>query len=149
MSCLTNYEALQIAEKRREAKGKGERERYTRLNAECQRIARRDKKAFFNEQCKEIEENNEKEMTRDFFKKIADIKGTFHARIGTIKERNVMDLTEVEETEKRWQEYTGELYKKGLNDPDNHDGVIAHLEPDILEGEVKWAIGSSTTDKAN
>ena len=148
MSCLTNYEALQIAEKR-EANGKGERERYTQLNAECQRIARRDKKDFFNEQCKEIEENNEKGMTGDFFKKITDIKGTFHARMGTIKERNVMDLTEPEETEKRWQEYT-ELYKKkGLNDPDNHDGVITHLEPDILEGEVKWAIGSSTTDKAN
>ena len=91
-------------------------------------------------------------MTRDLFKKTADIKGTFHARMGTIKERNVMDLTEAEETEKRWQEYTGELYKKGLNDSDNHDGVITHLvilEPDILEGEVKQAIGSTTTDKAN
>ena len=130
-------EALQIAEKRREAKGKGEKERYTQLNAEFQRIARRDKKAFFNEQCKKIEETNRMEKTRDLFKKIGDIKETFHARMGTIKDRNGKDLTEAEEIKKRWQEYTEELYKKGLNDPDNHDGVVTHLEPDILECEVK------------
>ena len=135
-------------EEKQKAAGWGGSERYTQLSAKFQRIARRDKKAFFNEQCKEIEENNEKEMTRDFFKKIADIKGTFHARIGTIKERNVMDLTEVEETEKRRQEYTEELYKKDLNDQDNHDGVITHLEPDVLECKVKWALGSITTNKA-
>ena len=149
MSCLTNYEALQKAEKRREAKGKGERERYTRLNAECQRIARRDKKAFFNEQCKEIEENSRMGKTRDLFKKSTDTKGTFHAKMSSIKDKNGMDLKEAEDIKKRWQEYTEELYKKDLHDQDNHDGMIAHLEPDILEGEVKWAIGSSTTDKAN
>ena len=132
-------EALQIAEKRREAKGKGERERYVHLNTELQRIARRDKKAFFSNQCKEIEENNRMGKTRDLSKKIRDNKGTFHAKMGTRKDRNGMDLTEAEDIKKRWQEYTEELYKKGLNDPDNHDGVVTHLEPDILECEVKWA----------
>ena len=107
------------------------------MNAEFQRIARRDKKAFFNEQCKKIEDTNRMEKTRDLFKKIGDIKETFHARMGTIKDRNGKDLTEAEEIKKRWQEYTEELYKKGLNDPDNHDGVVTHLEPDILECEVK------------
>ena len=125
-------------------KGKGEKERYTHLNAEFQRIARRDKKAL-SEQCKEIVENNRMEKTRDLFKKIRDTKGTFYAKVGTIKDRNCMDLREAEDIKKRWQEYTEELYKKDLNDPDNHDGVISHLEPDILEYEVKWALGSITT----
>ena len=128
-------EDLQIAEERREVKSKGERERYTQLKAELQRIARRDKKTFLNEQCKEIGENNRKEKTRDLFKKTGDIKGTFHARMGTIKDRNSKD--QAEEIKKRWQEYTAELYKKGLNDPHNHDGMVTHLEPDILECEVK------------
>ena len=119
-------EALQIAEKRREAKGKGEKERYKHLNAEFQRIAWRDMKAFLSNQCKQIEENNRMGKTRDHFKKIRDTKGTFHAKMDTIKERNGMDLTEAEDTKKRWQEYT-ELYNKDLNDPDNHDGVITHL----------------------
>ena len=119
-------EALQIAEKRRDVKGKGEKERYTHLNAEFQRIARRDKKAFLGDQSKEIEENNRMGKTRDLFKKIADTKETFHAKMDTIKDRNVMDLTEVEDIKKRWQEYTEELYKKHLHDPDNHDGVITH-----------------------
>ena len=126
-------QALQIAEKRREAKGKREKERYTHLNAEFQRIARRDKKAFLSDQHKEIEENNRMGKTRDLFKKIRDTKGTFHAEMGSIKDRNGMDLTEAEDIKKRWQEYTEELYKKDLQDPDNHDGVITHLEPDILE----------------
>ena len=121
-------QALQIAEKRREAKGKGEKERYTCLNAEFQRIARRGKKAFLGNQCKEIEENNRIERTRDLFKKIRDTKGQFHAKMGTIKDRNGMDLTQAEVIKKRWQEYTEELYKKDLHDPDNHDGVITHLE---------------------
>ena len=141
-------EALQIAVKRREAKGKGEKERYTHLNAEFQ-IARSDKKAFLSDQCKEIEENNRIGKTRDLFKKIKDTKGIFHAKIGSIKDRNVMDLTEAEDIKKRWQEYTEELYKKDLHDLDNHDGVITHLEPDILECEVKWALGSITTNKAS
>ena len=126
-------EALQIAVKRREVKSKGEKERYKHLNAEFQSIARRDKKAFFSDQCKEIEENNRMGKTRDLFKKIRDIKGKFHAKMGSIKDRNGMDLTEAEEIKKRGQEYTKELYKEGLNDPDNHDGVVTHLEPDILE----------------
>ena len=130
-------EALQIAEERREKKGKGEWERYTQLNAEFQQIARIDKKAFLNEQCKEIEENNRMGKTRDPFKKIGDIKGTFLARMGTTKDRNDKDLTEAEDIKKRWQEYTEELYKKGLNDPDNHDSVVTHLQQDILECEVK------------
>ena len=125
-------EALQIAEKRREGKSKGEKGRYTHLNAEFQRIARRDKKAFLSDQCKEIEENNRMGETRDLFKKIRDTKGTFHAKMGTIKDRNGMDLTEAEDV-KKWQEYTEERYKKDLHDPDNHDGMITHLLPDILE----------------
>ena len=126
-------EALQIAVKRREAKSKGEKERYKHLNAEFQRIARRNKKAFLSNQCKEIEENNRIGKTRDLFKKIRDTKGTFHAKMGSIKDRNGMDLTEAEDIKKRWQEYTEELHKKDLHDPDNHNGVITHLEPDILE----------------
>ena len=126
-------EALQIAEKQIEAKSKGEKERYTHLNAELQRIARRDKKAFLSDQCKETEENNRMGKTRDLFKKIRDTKGTFQAQMGLIKDRNGMDLTEAEDIKKRWQEYTEELYKKDLHDPDNHDGVTTHLEPDILE----------------
>ena len=125
--------ALQIAVKRREAKSKGEKERYTHLNAEFQRIARRDNKAFLSDQCKEIEENNRMGKTRDLFKKIRDTKGTFHTKMGSIKDRNGRDLTEAEDTKKRWQEYTEELYKKDLQDPDNDDGVITHLEPDILK----------------
>ena len=140
--------ALQTAMKRREEKSKAERERYKHLNAEFQRIARRDKKAFLSNQCKEIEENNRMGKTRDLFKKIRDTKGTFHAKMGSIKDRNNMDLTEAEDI-KRWQEYTEKLYKKDLLDPDNHDGVITHLEPDILECEVKWALGSITTNKAS
>ena len=142
-------EALQIAVKRREAKSKEERERYSHLNAEFQRIARRDRKASLSDQYKEIEENNRMGKTRDLFKKLRDIKGTFQAKIGSIKGRNGMDLTEAEDIKKRWQEYTEELYKKDLHDPDFHNGVIAHLEPDILECEVKWALGSITTNKAS
>ena len=142
-------EALQIAEKWREAKGKGEKERYTHLNAEFQRIARRDKKAFLSDQCKKIEENNRMGKTRDLFKKIRDTKGTFLAKMGAIKDRNGLDLTEAEGIKKTWQEYTEEQYKKDLHDPDNHDGVIMHLEPDILECKVKWALGSITMNKTS
>ena len=134
--------------KREEVKGKGEKERYTHVNAEIQKKARRDKKAFLSVQCKEIEENNRMGKTRDLFKKIRDTKGTFHAKMGTIKDRSGMDLTEAEDNKKRWQEYTEELYKQDLHDPDNHNGVITHLEPDVMEREVKWALGSSTMDKA-
>ena len=141
-------EALQIAVKRREAKSKGERQRYKHLNAEFQRIARRDKKAFISDQCKEIEEKNKMGKTRDLFKTIGDTKGTFHAKMGSIKDRNVLDLTEAEDIKKRWQEYMEELYKKDLLDPDNHD-MITNLEPDILECEVKWALESITTNKAS
>ena len=130
-------EALQIAVKKRDLKSKEEKERYIYLNAEFQRRARRDKKAFLSDQCKEIEENNRMGKTRDLFKKIRDTKGTFHTNMGSIKDRNGMDLTETEDIKKRWQEYTEELYKKDLQDPDNHDSVITHLEPDILESEVK------------
>ena len=142
-------EGLQIGEKRREAKVKGEKERYTHLNAEFQRIARRHKKAFLSDQCKEIKENNTMGKTRDLFKKIRDTTGTFHTEMGTIKDRNGMDLTEAGDIKQRWQECTEELYKKDLHDPDNHNGVIPHLEPDILECEVKWALGSITTNKAS
>ena len=135
--------------KRREARSKGEKERYTHLNAEFQRIARRDKKAFFSDQCKEIEEKNRIGKTRGLFKKIRDTKGTFHAKMGSIKDRNGMELTEAEDIKKRWQEYTEELYKTDLHNPDNHDGVITHLEPDILECEVKWALRSKTMSKAS
>ena len=120
-------EALQIAEKRRKAKGKGEKERYTHLNAEFQRIAWKDKKAFLSDQCKEIEENNRTGKTRGLFKKIQDTKGTLHAKMGSVKDRNGMDLTEAEDIKKRWQKYTEELYKKDLQDQDKHDGVITHL----------------------
>ena len=123
-------------------KGKGEKERYTHLNAEFQRIARRDKKTFLSDQWKDIEENNRVGKTRDLFKKIKDTKGTFHAKMGTVKDRNGMDLREAEDVKKGWQEYTEELYKKDLHDTDNHDGVIIHLETDILECEVKWALAS-------
>ena len=126
-------ESLQIAEKRRGVKGKGEKERYIHQTAEFQRIARKDKKAFLSDQCKEIEENNRMGKTRDLFKKIRDTKGKFHAKMSSIKDRNGMDLTEAEDIKKRWQEYTEELYKKDLHNPDIHDGVITHLEPDILE----------------
>ena len=142
-------EALQIAVKRRESKSKGEKERYKHLNAEFQRTARRDKKAFFSDQCKEIEEKNRMGKTRDVFKKIRDTKGTFHAKMGSIKDRNGMDLTEAEDIKKRWQEYTEELYKKELHYPDSHDGVITHLETDILECEVKWALEIITKNKAS
>ena len=130
-------EALQIA-----------KERYKHLKAEFQRIARRDKKAFLSDQCKEIEENNRMGKTRNLFKKIRDTKGTFHAKMGSIKDRNGTDLTEAEDIKKRWQEYT-ELYKKDLHDQDNHNGVITHLEPEILKCEVKWALESLTTNKAS
>ena len=130
-------EALQIAVKRREVKSKGEKERYKHLNAEFQRIARRDKKAFLRDQCKEIEENNRMGKTRDLFKKMRDTKGTFYAKMGSIQGRNGMDLTEAEDIKKTWQEYTEELYKTHLHDPDNHNGVITHLEPDTLECKVK------------
>ena len=132
-------EGLQTAVKRRDAKGKGDKEKYTHLNEEFQRITRRDKKAFLSDQCKEIEENNRMGKTRDLFKKMRDTKGTFHAKVGSIKDRNGMDLTEAEDIKKRWKEYTEELYKKDLHEPDNHNGVITYLEPDILECEVKWA----------
>ena len=124
--------ALQIAEKRKEAKGKGENERYTHLNAEFQGIARRDKKAFLSDQYKEIKENNRMGKTRELFKKIRDTKGTFHAKMGTMKDRNGMDLAEAEYIKKKWQEYTEKVYKNDFHDPDNHDGVITDLEPDIL-----------------
>ena len=130
-------------------KGKGEKERYYHLNAEFQRIARRDKKAFISDQCKEIEENNRMGKTRDLFKKVRDTKETFHTKMGTVKDRNGMYLTEAEDIKKRWQEYTEELYRKDRHDPDNHDGVITHLEPDILEWEVKWALGSITMKNAS
>ena len=119
------------------------------LNVEFHRIARRDKKAFLSDQCKEIEKNNRMGKTRDLFKKIKDTKGTLHAKMGSIKDRNGTDLTEAEDIKKRWKEYTGELYKKDLHDPDNHTGVITHLEPDILECEVKWALESITMNKAS
>ena len=130
-------EALQTAEEWREVTGKGERERYIQLNVEFQRIARRDKNAFLNEQDKEIEENNRMGKTRDLFRKTGDIKGIFHARMGMIKDRNGKALTEAEEIKKRWQEYSEKLYKKGLNDPDNQDGVVTHMELDI------WSVMSS------
>ena len=137
-----------MAERRRDLKGKGEKGRYSHLNAGFQRTARRGKKAFLSDQCKEIEEKNRMGKTRDLFKKSSDTKGAFHAKMGSIKDRNGRDLTEAEDTKKRWQEYTQELYKKDLHDPDNHNGVITHLEPDILECEVKWALGSMTANKA-
>ena len=140
-------QGLEIAEKRREAKGKGVTERYTHLNVEFQRIARR-KIGFLNEQCKERKGNNRMGNTRDHFKKIRDTKGIFYTKMVTVKDRNGMDLTEAGDTKKRRQEYT-ELYKEDLHDPGNHDSVITHLEPDILECEVKWALGSITMNKAS
>ena len=127
---------MQRAVNRREVKGKGEKERYTYLHAQFQKIARRDKKAILSNQCKEIEENNRTRKSRDLFKKIRDTKGTFHAKMGTIKDRNGMDLTEAEDIKKRWQEYTEKLYRKDLHNPDNHDSVITNLEPEILECKV-------------
>ena len=134
--------------KRKEVKSKGEKERYIHLNAEFQRIAKRNKKAFLSDQCKEVEENSRMGKTRDLFKKIRDTKGLFYAKMGSIKDRNGMDLTEAENIKKRWQEYT-ELHKKDPPDPDNHNGVITHLEPDILECEVQWHLESITTNKAS
>jgi len=145
---VSQKEKHQYSMKRREAKSKGEKERYKHLNAEFQRIARRDKKAFLSGQCKDIEENNTMGKTRDLFKKIRDTKGTFHAKMGSIKDRNGMDLTEAEDIKKRWQEYT-KLYKKRSPYQDNHDGMITHLEPDILEREVKWVLEKITTNKAS
>ena len=142
-------EALHRAVNRREVKGKGEKEIYTHLNAEFQKTARKDKKAFISEQCKEIKANNRMGKTRDLIRKIRDTKGTFHTKMGTIKDRNGMDLTEAEDIKRRWQEYTEELYRKDLHDPDNHDGVITHLEPDILECEVKWTLGGITRNEAS
>ena len=142
-------EAVQIAVKRKEAKSKGEKERYIHLNAEFQRKARRDKEAFLSNQCKEIEENSRMGKTRDFFKKIRDTKGTFYTKMGSIKDRNGRDLTEAEDIKKSWQKYTEELYKKYLHNPHNHDGMITHLEPDILECEVKWVLGSTTMNKVS
>ena len=133
--------------KRRKAKSKGEKERYKHLNAEFQRIARRAKKAFLSNQHKEIEENNRTGKTRDLFKKIRDTKGTFHAKMGSIKDRNGMDLTEAEDIKKRWQVYTEELYEKDRHNQDNHDGVITHLAPDILECEVNWTLEKSLRTK--
>ena len=141
-------EALQIAVKRRESKTK-EKRKDKHLNAEFQRIARRDKKAFLREQCKEIEENNRRGKTRDVFKKIGNVKTTFHPKMGTTKDRKSKDLIEVDEIKKRCSEYTQELYKKDLNDPDNHNGVVSHPEPDILECEVKWALGITAANKAS
>ena len=135
--CWLYEEALKIAEKKREAKGKGENEIHTHLKAKFQRIARRDKKAFLSDQCKEIDENNRMGKTRDLLKKIRNTKGTFNAKMGTVKDRNGMNLRETEDIKKRWQEYTEELYRKDLHDPHNHYGVITHLEPDILECKVK------------
>ena len=135
---MKSEEALQIAVKRREAKSKGEKERYKQLNAEFQRIARRDKKAFLSDQHKEIEGSKRMGKTRDRFMKIRDTKGTFHAKMGSVKDRNGMDLTEAEDIKKRCQEYTEELYKKDLHDPDSHDDVITNPEPSIVECKVKW-----------
>ena len=142
-------EALQIAEERREAKDKGEKERYTHLNAEFQRIARRDKKAFLSDQCKEMEEINRMKKTRDLFMKIRDTPGIFHVNMSTINDRNGIDLTEAEDIKMSWQEYTEELYKKDLHDPDNHNGMITNLESDILECKVKQALGSITMNNAS
>ena len=141
-------EVLEIAEKRREVKGKGEKERHTHLSAEFQRTARRDKKAFLSDQCKEIQEKNKMGKTRLLFKKISDTKGNFHAKMGTINDRNGMDLREAEDIKKRWQEYREELYKKDLHNPSNHDGGITRLESDILESKVTGALGSITANKA-
>ena len=142
-------ETSQIIEERREAKGKGEKERYTQLNAEFQRTVRRAKKTFLNEQCKQIEENKRMGKTVDLFKKFGNTKGTLHTKMSMIKDRNGKDVIEAAEIKKRWQEYTEELYKTNLNGPDNHNGAVTHLELDILECEVKWALGSTTMNKAS
>ena len=147
-NCLSE-EALQIAMKRREVKGKGEKDRYTDLNAEFQRIAGRDKKAFLSDQCKEMRKTIEWERLEISSRKLETPREHFMQKMGRIKNRNGMDLTEAEDTNKRWQEYTEELYKKDLHDPDNHNAVITHLEPDILECEVKWTLGSITMNKAS
>ena len=141
-------EAMQTAVKEEKQKANTKGKIY-HLNAEFQRIARRDKKAFLSDHCKEIEENNRMRKTRDLFKNIRDTKGTFHAKMGSIKDRNGWDLTEAEDIKKMWQEYTVELYKEDLYNPDNYDGVITHLEPDILECEVKWALENITMNKAS
>ena len=138
-----------IAEKRRVVKGKEEKERYINMNAEFQRMVRNGKKGFLSDQCKEIDKSNRMGKTRDLFKKIRATKGIFHAKMSTIKDRNGVKLTEAEDIKKRWQEYTKELYKKDLHDPDNHDNVITNLEPDILECEVKWALESITMNKGS
>ena len=138
-----------MAEKRREVEGKEEKERYIHLNEEFQKTARRDKKAFLNDQCKKIEENNRMGKTRDLFKKIRDTKGIFHAKMSSIKDRNGTDLTEAEDIKKRWQKYTEELYRNNLKDSDSHNGVITHLETAILEWELKWTLGSITTSKVS
>ena len=135
--------------KKKENQKAKEKRKDTNLNAEFQRIARRDKKAFLSDQCKEIDKNNRMGKTRDLFMKIRDTKGIFHAKMGPLKDRNGIDLKEAEDIKKRWQEYTEELYKKDLHDPDNHDGVITHLETDILEYDIKWALGSITMNKAS
>ena len=142
-------ESFQIAEKRQAAKGKGEKERHTHLNAEFQRMARRDKKAFLGDQCKEIEENNRMGKNRDLFKKIRHFKGTLHEKTGSMKDRKCIDLTEVEDIKKRWQEHTEKLYKEDFNYSDNHAGVITRLNPDILECKIKWASGSITMNNAS
>ena len=141
-------EALQIAVKR-EVKSKGEKERYTHLKAEFQIIARRNKKAFLSNKCKVIEENNRVGKTKDLFKKVRDTKGIFHAKMGSIKDRNCIDLKGTKDIKKGWQGYTEELYRKDLHSPDNHNGMITHLKPDILECEVKWALESITMNKAS
>ena len=146
---MFSEEALQIVLKRRKVKGKVEKERYTHLNAQFQRIAKRDKKAFLRDHCKDTDENKRMGKTRDLFKKIKDTKRTFHAKMGTIKDRNSMDLTEAEDIKKRWQKYTEKQYKNDLYDPDNHDHVVTNLEPDILECEVKWDFESITMNKAS
>ena len=142
-------EALQITKERREAISKGERERYIQLNADFQRTAWSNKKAFFNEQCIKLEENNRTGKTRDLFRKIGNIQETFLPKMGTLKHRNGRDLVDTDEIEKKWKEHTVELYKKDLNEPDYYDDVISHPEPDILESKVKWALGSSAVNKAS
>ena len=142
-------EALQIVEERRETKSKGERETYSRLNTEFKRTASRDKKAFFNEQSIKLAENNRRGKTRDLFRKTGNIKGIFHPKIGTIKDRKSRDLVNAEEIKKRRKEYMEELYKKDLNELDYYDAVVSHPEPDILEREVKWALGSTAVNKAS
>ena len=142
-------EALQIARERRQMKSRGERERCMKLNADFQKTVPRSKNAFFNERCINLEENNRRGKTRDLFRKIGDIKGTFCPKMGTIKDINRRDLVDAEEIKESWKEYIERLYKRGLNDPDNHNGVATHLEPDVLECEVKWVLGSIAANKAS